>query len=78
MLTVVIALTANATLAVLKSIVAVLTGSASMVAEAAHSWADAPVADRGGGGGRLPWAYLVLGAAFVLESVSFFQARREV
>jgi len=24
------------------------------------------------------WAYLVLGAAFVLESVSFFQARREV
>ena len=24
------------------------------------------------------WAYLVLGAAFVLESISFFQARREV
>ena len=41
MLTVVIALAANTTLAVLKSIVAVLTGSASMVAEAAHSWADA-------------------------------------
>ena len=41
MLTVIIALAANTTLAVLKSIVAVLTGSASMVAEAAHSWADA-------------------------------------
>ncbi|MDZ5662626.1 cation diffusion facilitator family transporter [Nocardioides sp. S-58] len=41
MLTVVIALAANTTLAVLKSLVAAVTGSASMVAEAAHSWADA-------------------------------------
>ena len=41
MLTVVIALVANALIAVAKSIVAVITGSASMVAEAAHSWADA-------------------------------------
>ena len=41
MLTVVVALTANTILAILKSIVAVATGSASMVAEAAHSWADA-------------------------------------
>jgi cation diffusion facilitator family transporter len=41
MLTVVVALAANATLAVLKTVVAALTGSASMVAEAAHSWADA-------------------------------------
>ena len=40
-LTVVVALTANVTLAVLKSLVAAVTGSASMVAEAAHSWADA-------------------------------------
>ena len=40
-LTVVVALTANTILAILKSIVAVVTGSASMVAEAAHSWADA-------------------------------------
>ncbi len=40
MLTVIIALGANALIAVLKSIVAVFTGSASMVAEAAHSWAD--------------------------------------
>jgi cation diffusion facilitator family transporter len=130
-LTVVIALTANTTLAVLKSIVAVLTGSASMVAEAAHSWADAGnevflvIAERRAekpadpyhplGFGReayvwsmiaafglfgagavvsvwhgiqsltaeeseadYRWAYVVLGAAFVLESISFFQARREV
>jgi cation diffusion facilitator family transporter len=130
-LTVVIALAANTTLAVLKTIVAVVTGSASMVAEAAHSWADAGnevflvIAERRAekpaddfhplGFGReayvwsmiaafglfgvgaavsvlhgiqslaaeeaeteYTWAYVVLGAAFVLESVSFFQARREV
>ncbi len=39
--TVLIAFAANAVIGVLKTIVAVLTGSASMVAEAAHSWADA-------------------------------------
>ena len=41
LLTVVVALTANALLAVAKSVAAALTGSAAMVAEAAHSWADA-------------------------------------
>jgi cation diffusion facilitator family transporter len=39
-LTVVIAFAANFAVATAKSIAAVLTGSASMVAEAAHSWAD--------------------------------------
>lgn len=38
--TVLVALFANLVIAVAKSVVAVLTGSASMVAEAAHSWAD--------------------------------------
>lgn len=131
MLTVVVALTANTILAVLKSVVAAVTGSASMVAEAAHSWADAGnevflvVAERRSekpaddthplGYGREAyvwsmlaafglfavgaavsvihgiqslgaeeedveylWAYLVLGAAFLLEGTSFLQARREV
>ena len=40
MFTVLVALTANGLLAVAKSVAAMLTGSASMVAEAAHSWAD--------------------------------------
>lgn len=40
MLTVVIALVANGLLASAKTVAAFLTGSASMVAEAAHSWAD--------------------------------------
>lgn len=40
-LTVVIALSANVLIAILKTIAAVFTASASMVAEAAHSWADA-------------------------------------
>ena len=35
-----VALSANALIAILKTGAAVLTGSASMVAEAAHSWAD--------------------------------------
>ncbi len=39
-LTVVVAFVANALIAIAKSVAAVLTGSASMVAEAAHSWAD--------------------------------------
>jgi cation diffusion facilitator family transporter len=39
-LTVVIAFGANFAVAAAKSVAAVLTGSASMVAEAAHSWAD--------------------------------------
>ncbi|MGI5188639.1 cation diffusion facilitator family transporter [Promicromonospora sp. CA-289599] len=39
-LTVVIAFAANFAVATAKTIAAVLTGSASMVAEAAHSWAD--------------------------------------
>ncbi|MGK9148122.1 cation diffusion facilitator family transporter [Plantibacter flavus] len=40
-MTVVIAFLANIVVAIAKSIVAALTGSASMLAEAAHSWADA-------------------------------------
>ncbi|WP_278255807.1 cation transporter [Nocardioides convexus] len=41
MLTVVVAFTANLLIAVAKSVAAAVTGSASMIAEAAHSWADA-------------------------------------
>ncbi|WP_345521755.1 cation diffusion facilitator family transporter [Nocardioides conyzicola] len=41
LLTVIVALTANAVLAIAKTAAALLTGSAAMVAEAAHSWADA-------------------------------------
>jgi cation diffusion facilitator family transporter len=40
LLTVVIALAANTVLAIAKTAAALLTGSAAMVAEAAHSWAD--------------------------------------
>jgi cation diffusion facilitator family transporter len=40
LLTVVVALVANGLLAVAKTVAAVLSGSASMLAEAAHSWAD--------------------------------------
>lgn len=40
-LTVILAFAANVLIAVAKSVAAVLTGAASMVAEAAHSWADA-------------------------------------
>ena len=39
-LTVVIALSANLVIAIAKTIAALITGSASMVAESAHSWAD--------------------------------------
>lgn len=41
MLTVVVAFTANLLIALAKSVAAAVTGSASMTAEAAHSWADA-------------------------------------
>ena len=41
LLTVLVALVANALIAVAKSVAALITGSASMVAEAVHSWADA-------------------------------------
>ena len=41
LLTVLIALGVNAAIAIVKSVVGAITGSAAMVAEAAHSWADA-------------------------------------
>ena len=41
LLTVLVAFLANLLIAVAKSVAAVITSSASMVAEAAHSWADA-------------------------------------
>lgn len=126
-MTVIIAFCANVLVAIAKSVVALLTGSASMTAEAAHSWADAGneifllVADRrssrpkdnrhplGHGREAYVWsmfaavgiftagavfsimhgiqelsnptpvespglAFLVLGAAFLLEGASFTQA----
>lgn len=130
-LTVLVALAANALIAVAKTIAALMTGSASMVAESAHSWADAgnevflfiagkraarPSDERhplGFGRDAYVWSlfaafglftvgaiisvmhgvqeliseepasnfaisYIVLGIAFVLESVSFLQALRQV
>jgi len=56
--TVLIALGANLLIAIAKSVAAVITSSASMVAEAAHSWADTAneilllIADRSGRRGR--------------------------
>ncbi|MFT3899699.1 MAG: cation diffusion facilitator family transporter [Gordonia sp. (in: high G+C Gram-positive bacteria)] len=58
MLTVAIAFAMNVLVAIAKSIAAVVTGSASMMAEAAHSWADAGnevfllIAERRGAKGR--------------------------
>lgn len=129
--TVVVALGANALIALAKSVAALLSGSASMVAEAAHSWADTAnevfllIAERSGhrprdadhprGYGRSTyiWSlvaafglfsagamfsvyhgisqlssssttgsftlnYVVLAVSFVLESVSFYQATRQL
>jgi cation diffusion facilitator family transporter len=129
-LTVAVALAVNLLIAGAKSVAAALTGSASMLAEAAHSWADAGnevlllVADRrsrrpadevrpfGYGREAYFWSmlaavglfvagavvsvthgvqelihpepatdfgvgYLVLGIAFLLESVSFVQSLRQ-
>ena len=130
-LTVIVAFGANLLIAVAKTAAAVMTGAASMLAEAAHSWADAgneiflliaqrrsaraPDSSHPFGYGReiYIWslfaaiglfavgagvsithgiqelitpepatnfviAYVVLGVAFVLEGVSFFQASRQV
>jgi len=131
-LTVIIAFSANVAVAVAKTVAAVITGSASMTAEAAHSWADAgnqgllaianrrssrpPDAERPLGYGREAYvwsllaavglfvvggslsvwhgitellggesshenylvAYVVLAVAFALESVSLFQAVRQL
>ena len=83
LLTVVVALVANGLLAIAKSVAAGLTGSAAMVAEAAHSWADTGnevfllVAERSGsrprdeehprGYGRATYAWSMI-AAFGLFS----------
>lgn len=58
LVTVIIAFAMNVLVAVAKSVAAVITGSASMVAESAHSWADAGneifllIAERRGSRGR--------------------------
>jgi len=130
--TVFVAFAANLAVAVAKTVAAVISGSASMTAEAAHSWADTgnqgflivanrrssrpPAAERplGYGGEAYVWsllaavglfvvggslsvwrgvtelihgessaenyliAYIVLGIAFVLESMSLLQAVRQL
>src|SRR5215212_3154237 len=130
-LTVIIAFVANLLIAIAKTLVALVTGSASMLAESAHSWADTGnqillfVGDKRGrrpadeshplGYGReaymwslmaafglftagavvsiwngisklsasseedisYTWAYVVLGIAFIFESISFAQAFRQ-
>ncbi|MCA0241061.1 MAG: cation diffusion facilitator family transporter [Proteobacteria bacterium] len=132
--TVLVALAVNALIASAKSVAAAISGSAAMLAEAAHSWVDAgngiflllaerraaraPTALHPMGFGRSAYvwamvagfglftagaavsvmhgiaalragpaagaaqdttlAYVVLAVAFVLESVSFLQARRQV
>ena len=58
MTTVVIAFVANVAVAIAKTIAAIVTGSASMTAEAMHSWADSGneifllIAERRGNRGR--------------------------
>jgi cation diffusion facilitator family transporter len=129
--TVIVALAANVLVAIAKSFAAVVTGSASILAEAAHSWADAGnevfllIADRrsrrppdqshplGHGREAYVWSlfaalglfvagaavsithgvqelfkaepatnflvgYVVLGVAFVLESISLLQSVRQI
>jgi cation diffusion facilitator family transporter len=120
--TVFVAFAANLAVAVAKTVAAVISGSASMTAEAAHSWADTGnqgfliVANRRSsrppdayvwsllaavglfvvGGSLSVWrgvtelihgessaenyliAYIVLGIAFVLESMSLLQAVRQL
>jgi cation diffusion facilitator family transporter len=129
--TVIIAFLANFAIAMGKTVVAMVTGSASMLAESAHSWADTGnqillfIGDKRGrrpadeshplGYGResymwslmaafglftagavvsiwngisklsassgedisYTWAYVVLGIAFIFESISFAQALRQ-
>lgn len=40
LMTVILAFTANLLVAIAKTVAAVITGSASIIAESAHSWAD--------------------------------------
>src|SRR6478735_4058926 len=87
-LTVWVAFAANLVIAVAKSGAALLTGSASLVAESAHSWADTGneifllVADRKSRRHPEPASdffvgYLVLALAFVVEGISFLQSVRQ-
>ena len=78
-MTVVIAFLANVLVAVAKTVAAILTSSASMVAEAAHSWADAGneifllIADRRGARVKDPRHPLGYGrSAFVWSLIAAF------